>query len=64
MSKTEYLLQISVAVTAAELHEITRTAAIDPALPATDYTFIRGEIGKRFAHLNAATVGTPKPRWT
>jgi hypothetical protein len=57
VSKTEYLLQIKVAATAAELHEITRCAATDKALSPAEYITVRGEVGKKFAALNAAAAG-------
>jgi hypothetical protein len=64
VSKTEYLLHVSAAGSAAELHEISRMAAADPALTPADYITVRGEVGKRFSALNAQTVGTPAPRWS
>ena len=57
MSKAEYLLQIKVAATATELHEITRCAATDRALSPAEYITVRGEVGKKFSALNAAAIG-------
>lgn len=63
MSKTEYLLQIRVAGSAAELHEINRLASTDRALAPAEYITVRDEVGRRFSAMNAAAVGQQKPRW-
>jgi hypothetical protein len=63
MSRTEYLLQVSVAATAAELHEITRCAAGDRQLAVPDFLVVDDAVSKRFSTLNHAAAGNPQPRW-
>ena len=63
MSRTEYILHIGVAGTARELHELRRLAASDAQLHPNHRNDVNDAIGKRFAELNATTVGTPQPRW-
>jgi len=63
MSQLTYLLCISRAEDATELHQLRREAEVDGELSATEREQIYKSIGKRFAALNAAACGKPKPRW-
>lgn len=64
MSLDEYKLQVQVATTARELHDITSTAKADSELPVSQFLHLDDLISDRFSQLNAAKVGTPKPRWS
>ena len=64
MSAIEYSLQVQVAATGGELHDIRKLSAADPELTRAEQEDVSDLIHRRFSAINLAATGTPKPRWS
>jgi hypothetical protein len=63
MTQLTYLLCISRATSAIDLHGFNVDCKTDPDLNERERTEVSVAVGKRFAILNAATLGKQTPRW-
>ena len=63
MTQLTYLLCISRATSAIDLHGFTVDCKTDPDLNDRERVEVSAAVGKRFSILNAAAVGKQTPRW-
>jgi hypothetical protein len=63
MTQLTYLLCISRATGAIDLHGFNVDCKTDPDLNNRERAEVSAAVGKRFAILNAMTVGKQTPRW-
>ncbi len=63
MTKFSYLMCISRATTAVDLHTLNREAETDSDLTRLERAEVAAAVGKRFGCLNAAALGKQTPRW-
>lgn len=63
MTQLTYLLCISRATSALDLHGFNVDCKTDPDLNDRERVEVSAAVGKRFSILNAATVGKQTPRW-
>ncbi len=64
MTQLTYLLCISRATSALELHGFNVDCQTDPDLNARERVEVCAAVGNRFCLLNAAAIGKQTPRWS
>jgi len=63
MNQLSYLVSISHATTATELHRLQLESQVDSDLSLKECREVAGAVSKRFTVLNHLAVGPQKPRW-
>jgi HD superfamily phosphodiesterase len=64
MTAIEYSLQVQIAATGAELHDIRKLSASDSELTRAEQEGVSDLIHCRFSAINLAAAGNLKPRWS